>query len=141
MSQPQSVSGQCLCGHVKVKASAASNQVHACHCNTCRRWSGGPLLAIDCEQQVTFEGDDHIKVYDSSEWAERGFCNECGTHLFYRLKPTGQYIIPADLFDDLSDIQFEGQIFTDQKPDYYDFANQTSMKTGEELFAEFAQSQ
>ena len=141
MSQTQSVSGQCLCGKIKIKARTASNHVHACHCSTCRRWSGGPLLAVDCELDVIFEGENYIKVFDSSEWAERGFCSECGTHLFYRLKPTGQHIMAADLFDDLNDIQFDGQIFTDQKPDYYDFANKTTMKTGEELFAEFAQSQ
>ena len=141
MSQTQVVSGQCLCGKVKVKAQSASNHVHACHCSTCRRWSGGPLLAVDCDQDVTIEGEDDVRVFDSSEWAERGFCHQCGTHLFYRLKPTGQYIIPVDLFDDLEQISFESQIFTDQKPGYYEFANETTMKTGEELFAEFTQFQ
>jgi len=139
MSNTQSVKGRCLCGKVKINAATASNQLHACHCDTCRRWTGGPLLAIDCETEVSFEDESHINNFDSSEWAERGFCNRCGTHLFYRLKPTGQYMMPVGLFDNLENIEFEGQIFTDQKPGYYDFANKTSMMTGEEVFAKFGE--
>ena len=103
----------------------------------CRRWSAGPFLAVDCGQQVNFEGEDQVRVFHSSEWAQRGFCSQCGTHLFYRLIANGQYIMPADLFDDLGDIQFKGQIFIDKKPEYYEFANQTDMKTAEEVIAEF----
>ncbi|NIT13149.1 MAG: GFA family protein, partial [Candidatus Dadabacteria bacterium] len=51
----------------------------------CRKWCGGPLMAVNCGTDVTFEGEDNITVYDSSSWAERGFCSGCGSHLFYRL--------------------------------------------------------
>lgn len=108
----------------------------------CRKWSGGPLLALDCGSNVSFEGKEHIKTFDSSEWAERGFCSGCGTHLFYRLKQANQYIMPAGLFDSLDNLdsaEFTTQIFIDEKPRYYDFANQTKMMTGEEVFAAYSQ--
>lgn len=73
MSPPQSVSGQCLCGWVKVRVGTASNEVDACHCSMCRRWTAGPFMAVDCKQQVDFDGQEQVRVYDSSEWAERGF--------------------------------------------------------------------
>ncbi|WP_339900516.1 GFA family protein [Paraglaciecola polaris] len=56
----------------------------ACHCASCRKWSGGPLLAIDCGTDVSISPTDNITVYDSSQWAQRGFCRHCGTDLFYR---------------------------------------------------------
>lgn len=140
MSEKQSVNGECLCGAVKVKANTASNKLHACHCNMCRKWSGSPALCVDCETDVSFEDETCIKIYSSSDWAERGFCSQCGTHLFYRLKDSGQYIMPAALFNDLKNIEFEGQIFIDEKPDYYEFSNETHNMTGDQVFAMFAES-
>lgn len=80
--------GTCLCGNVSLSAKPKSRHVGACHCATCRKWGGGPLLVVDCEA-LTIEGDEHVGVYSSSDWAERGFCKACGTHLFYRLKEGG----------------------------------------------------
>lgn len=135
------LNSQCLCQKVSIQVAEAKPHVDSCHCSMCRKWSGGPLLAIDCGSNVKFEGEDNIKIFDSSEWAERGFCSNCGTHLFYRLKQTNQYIMPAGLFDQLDDLgnaEFTTQIFIDEKPRYYDFANPTKMMTGEEVFAAFA---
>ncbi len=95
-------------------------------------------MEIDCGSQVAFEGGEHISVFDSSEWADRGFCNKCGSHLFYRLKEAQQYMMPVGLFDDDSDLVLEHQVFIDAKPHYYNFDNDTQNMTGEELFAQFA---
>ena len=134
--------GQCLCGGVDVNVKQASIHLGACHCHMCRTWGGGPLLALDCGTVVEFTDTQHVKVFNSSEWAERGFCSNCGTHLFYRLKESGQYIMPAGLFDfhqvDLQQMVFDHQVFIDQKPAYYEFANQTKNMTGAELFAMYA---
>ncbi|WP_416308454.1 GFA family protein [Neptunicella sp. SCSIO 80796] len=130
--------GKCLCGAVNIQAKTLSTQVGACHCNTCRKWTGGPLLTVECKGEALFSGQEQISVYDSSDWAERGFCANCGTHLFYRLKPNNQYIFPAGLFEIDDRLNFEHQIFIEQKPDYYCFSNQTKNMTGEEVFALFA---
>ena len=62
----------------------------------------------------------------------------CGTHLFYRLKESGQYVVPLGLFGDEDDFVLDHQIFIDEKPAFYTFANKTTMMTGEEVFAKFA---
>ena len=113
----------------------------ACHCSMCRKWGGGPLLAIDCGTNVEIVGEEHVTAYDSSDWAQRGFCNRCGTHLFYRLKENNQYVVPVGLFDDQPDISFGSQIFIDEKPGYYTFANQTTFMTGAEVFAKYGPGQ
>ena len=129
--------GSCLCGAVRVSIKIKSNRIDACHCNMCRKWGGGPLFAIECAGDVNFEGDENISVFDSSEWAERGFCSKCGTHLFYRLKQQQYYTVPVGLLDDDENLTLEQQIFIDQKPKFYTFANETENMTGEEVFAQF----
>ena len=130
--------GHCLCGKVKVTASKMGHSVGTCHCDMCRRWTGGPLMAVDCRTDVVFEGDDNIKTYESSAWAERGFCANCGNHLFYRLKESNQYIMPVGIFENDENFVFDHQIFIDEKPGYYCFSNETKNMTGAEVFAKYA---
>jgi hypothetical protein len=139
MSDVSEKKGHCLCGAVSITAKAASNHVGACHCRMCRRWGGGPFIEIDCGTDVAFEGAENISVFDSSAWAERGFCRSCGTHLFYRIKETGQHMMPVGLFDlaDAKTLEFQRQVFIDEKPAYYSFANKTEDMTGPEIFAMF----
>jgi hypothetical protein len=141
MSETGKAKGHCLCGEVEIKASSMSKGFGACHCGMCRKWSGGPLLAVNCNTDVEISGAENITVYDSSGWAERSFCSRCGTHLYYKIKKTGQYIIPVGLFDNASTLQFDHQIFIEQKPDYYAFANPTHNMTGDEVIAQFVGEQ
>lgn len=140
MNSTSKLNGSCLCGSVRVEATPKSHSIGACHCDMCRKWGGMPFLAAECEDNVRFTGDEHIAVYSSSEWAERGFCKQCGTHLFYRLKQAGHYAISIGLFDD-ADWTLSGQIFIDRKPSFYSFAEKTMNMTGDEVFAQFAGKQ
>jgi len=133
--QSQPALGQCLCGKIRLSCQDMNTQVHVCHCATCRGWSGGPSVSVDCGTQVTFEGAEYLSTYDSSEWADRGFCAACGTHLFYRLKHDQRYIVPVGLFRAEHPFNLHQQIFIDDKPAFYDFANKTKLLTGAEVFA------
>ncbi len=139
MTDESNGKGQCLCGSVKITANNIDNNVGACHCEMCRKWGGGPLMAVDCGTDVTFESEHQISVFNSSEWAERGFCKQCGSHLFYRLKESQQYIMPAGLFSE-TNFNFEHQVFIDEKPEYYTFENETEDMTGAEMFAKYGAS-
>ena len=133
--------GSCLCGAVSFKAKKMPSKVTACHCNSCRKWGGSALMEVDCGPEVEFEGAENLTVFASSEWAERGFCSKCGSHMFYRLKDTQDHMMLVGLFDDDSDLVFQRQVFIDAKPHYYQFSNKTEDLTGEELFAQFAPTQ
>ncbi|MCP4386290.1 MAG: GFA family protein [Hyphomicrobiales bacterium] len=130
--------GHCLCGGVRVTLKPGRNEVSACHCRMCRRWGGGPLIAIDGGADVVVHGTEIVTVYDSSPWAERAFCSVCGSNLFYRIKESGQHYVLAGLFDDEGGAEFDLQVFIDEKPDYYSFANKTKTLTGAEVFAMYA---
>ena len=129
--------GTCLCGAVTIKVESMDTDVGACHCTMCRKWGGGPYMAVDCKQAVSISGEEQVSVYSSSEWAERGFCANCGTHLFYKFKQTGQYMMTAGFMGVEDKLNLDHQIFVDEKPAYYDFSNKTVMMTGEEVFAHF----
>ncbi|SIN81499.1 GFA family protein [Salinivibrio sp. ES.052] len=128
----------CLCGAVKITAENVNPNFTVCHCQSCRGWGGAPFFAVKCGTQVTFEGDEKIKMYPSSSWASRGFCTECGTHLFYKFKETGEYNMPVGLFPDLEGLEMEMQYFSDMRPSYYCFSNQTKEMTTAEIMAYFA---
>ena len=129
--------GSCLCGEVSFIANNASRSVSACHCSMCRKWGGGPVMAVDCGTDVTFKGEENISVFNSSKWAELGYCNICGSHLFFRLKESKQHMMAAGLFDDNSMFEFDLQVFIDDKPSFYCFSNKTNEMTGEEVFARY----
>ncbi|MFV8834924.1 GFA family protein [Aquisalimonas sp.] len=132
--------GACLCGAVSVVATVKSDHMGVCHCVMCRKWGGGPLMAVECGNAVTFQGEDQIATFSSSEWAERGFCRVCGTHLFYRLKEDGFYAIPVGLFDGDGAWTLAEEIFIDHKPAFYSFAEKTKALTGAEVFAQYSGS-
>ena len=129
--------GSCLCGAVNIYATKINHHLAACHCSMCRKWGGAALLVVECDSDVSFSGEENIGVYQSSEWAERGFCQKCGSHLFYRLKDKSHYYIPVGIFDNSEGFVFDTQVFIDEKPEYYSFANETKNMTGAELFAQF----
>jgi hypothetical protein len=106
----------------------------------CRKWGGGPLLAVECGSAVRFDSTDAISVFNSSDWAERGFCSKCGSHLFYRLKKEGHYVVPAGLLDGGEQWHLDQQIFIDEKPSFYAFANTTKNLSGAEVFAQYGAS-
>ncbi len=130
--------GSCLCGSVRVSAKTMINKAGACHCHMCQKWAGGSLMMVDCGSDVSFQDRGNVAVFDSSEWAERGFCKQCGSHLFYRLKAQDRYFMPVGIFDDVEQFVFDHQIFIDEKPEYYCFSNETQNMTGAEVFAMFA---
>lgn len=137
MSKAIEAKGNCLCGTVEIRTGSMATEVGACHCSMCRKWAGGPLLAVDCKSEISISGEDNISTYRSSEWAERGFCSKCGTHLFYKLIQNNQYIVPVGLFDTDIKLHFDHQVFIDEKPEYYSFSNETRNMTGAEVFAQF----
>ncbi len=137
MTEELNLEGKCMCGAIKFSATAKKPNVVACHCDMCRRWSAGPFMALNC-QTVTFESQENVGRIRSSDWAERGFCTKCGSNLFYHIVESSHYQIAAGLFDDQSMLRMALQVFTDSKPEFYDFANETKMMTGAEVIAMFA---
>ncbi|MFE8146285.1 GFA family protein [Brenneria goodwinii] len=128
-----SYKGTCLCGGVTISTAKAIKEVTACHCGMCEKWSGGPLMSVDCQHDILIEGEANITSYRSSEWAERAFCKVCGTHLFFKLLSPETYFVPVGLFDGNAEKKLVAQIYIDKKPSYYSFAEKTREMTEQEI--------
>lgn len=124
--------GRCLCGRVTFSAET-SGRFNVCHCDMCRRWTGGPLMAVNCGGSVRLSGE--VLVHDSSEWADRANCARCGSALYFRLKPTDEHFMALGAFDDQTGWLMHKQIFVDRRPGHYAFANSTDEMTEAEVIA------
>jgi len=134
------MNGQCMCGAVKVAAEPARDALTACHCNMCRQWSSGPFMAMSAiPGSVRVEGP--VKVFQSSDWAERAFCETCGSNLWYRITAKGpghgHHQLAAGLFD-TGDTPIGLEVFIDEKPAGYEFTGARKQMTGAEIMAAFA---
>jgi hypothetical protein len=133
-----SLSGTCLCGAVSIDFTPPGTHIDACHCSMCRKWAGGPHIGLPMVKEADFSGEANIEHFASSEWAERGFCKTCGTHLFYYFVPQKAYSFPAGLFDGLEGFTMTEEIFIDAKPDYYSFSGERERLTQEQVMVKFA---
>ena len=138
MAENQTRPGGCLCGAVRFEVHVAEKKFNVCHCGMCRKWSAGPFMSVHCQGSGTFTKTDGLAWYRGSKWAERGFCNRCGTSLFWRLaeNPEAVLIVAADALDDAEDLTLDRHIYIDAKPARYDFADKRPRITEAELLAE-----
>ncbi len=138
-----STSGGCLCGAVTYEITKDLKETGACHCDMCRKWSGGVYLGVEVPADgVQLQGQDNLETYVSSPWAERCFCRTCGSSLFYRITAPGPYQgtfhVALGSLDAPNGVALTEEVFIDQKPDGYSFAQKTKQMTGAELMALFA---
>nr|WP_229849220.1 GFA family protein [Paracoccus aerius] len=112
--------GRCLCGAVTFAGRWGGDDLRACHCSQCRRWSGHVWAAAETAD-LTIRGE--VKWFRSSEEAERGFCPECGSSLFWRRRDRGGIEVAPGAVDSPTGLRMAGHIFVADKGDYYDIAD------------------
>ena len=61
--------------------------------------------------------------YRSSEQAQRGFCNKCGSSLFFRRDDGERLSIAGGSLDQPIGLKLSVRIFTGETPDYGDWRN------------------
>lgn len=75
--------GGCLCGRVRFAGSTPVSNL--CHCNSCRRAAGAPLVAWGTFVSAAFHiTRGELTEYRSYPLVLRGFCAACGGALTYR---------------------------------------------------------
>ena len=134
----QTRTGRCLCGAVNFTAEEVATDFGVCHCVMCQRWAGGPFFSTSTGK-VTFTGEEHITRYQSSAWAERGFCNICGSNLYYRLPKQGNHEMCVGTFDDKDGLVMSSEIFVDLKAAGFAFAGDHPRLTEKETLEKYAE--
>lgn len=84
---PRFMSGGCLCAGVRYRIDGVVRDVIDCHCERCRRTSGSHVtaarVALDDLEVVSSESLRWFAVPDDPN-VEYGFCDRCGSSLFWR---------------------------------------------------------
>lgn len=125
-----SVKGSCLCGRVTLEVSQFERDIIACHCRQCRKQTGHHYAATRAKNgDFTVQGGEHIKWYRASSEAERGFCQHCGSALFWRRDGTDHTSILAGCLDAPTGLKIDRHIFTADKGDYYELTDGTPVYT------------
>jgi len=109
------LTGGCLCGAVRYEVTGGYDGCAHCHCRMCQRAAGAPVVPW-----FMIKGDHFrivkgaLKFYKSSDTAERGFCEECGTQIVFQYeKDKGASIdVTAASLDDPEAIEPTSQIWT-----------------------------
>jgi hypothetical protein len=117
--------GSCLCGGVKYELHGSLRNSVACHCLQCRKTSGHHVSATQVgPNQLKLVNDASLQWYRSSSLAERGFCNICGSSLFWRHdNDNGATSVMSGTLDGATGITTEKHIFVSDKGDYYTLAD------------------
>ena len=78
-------SGSCFCGAVQFTVTGDPVAMGYCHCDSCRKWSAGPVNAFTLWKpdalRVT-RGAENIGTYNKTPKSYRKWCKTCGGHLF-----------------------------------------------------------
>jgi hypothetical protein len=113
--------GQCLCGAVRFRiASGPLRPVVLCHCGQCRRWHGHVGAYTDAPRTaLAFDEQRGLAWFQSSSFARRGFCRECGSSLFWDTPERPTISITAGSLDAPTGLSTSLQIFTEDRGDYY----------------------
>ena len=134
--------GKCMCGAVTVTATPAKDSLAACHCDMCRAWTSSAFMAMECAPgDATADGP--LKVMETSDWARRAICAECGSPIWYEIKigpVAGQRQVAAGLFPDAAGLPLRLEVYIDKKPHGYAFegADTRTQMTEAEVIAMFA---
>ena len=74
--------GGCMCGAVRYEAVGEALDIGYCHCHSCRRHTGAPVVTfvVFDADKFRFTGQER-SIYESSPGVGRAFCGQCGTPL------------------------------------------------------------
>ena len=89
--------GGCLCGAVRYECNSESREASYCHCDDCRKATGGPYtvgVRVEAAELRIISGE--VKGYtttaDSGRKITREFCPSCGSPLFTRAEKCPNFV-------------------------------------------------
>ncbi len=113
--------GSCLCEAVRYRLIGACRDVVNCFCTQCQKSTGHHFAATRVNlDQFELLADSTLTWYASSDAAKRGFCNQCGSSLFWQRNGGDTISVTAGTIDKPTHLKTAENIFVEDKSDYYD---------------------
>jgi hypothetical protein len=122
MNDPRPFEGGCLCGAIRYRATAAPVRGVMCHCPQCRKHSGAPALAFvhfPVQSFTWLRGEP--KRYQSSEFAQRGFCPTCGSTLsMHEEILADRMLVTVGSLDEPARVHIDDHVWTKDRVPWFD---------------------
>ena len=122
MNKDKRVNGSCLCGAIRFSARLPSKWCAHCHCSMCRKFHGAGYVTwvgFEAGQVEIGQGENDLSWFDSSPGAQRGFCKQCGSSLFFRSERwAGELHVALGCMDDAIDRKPQANAFFDRHVDW-----------------------
>jgi hypothetical protein len=104
---PPPYTGGCLCGAVRWRLNVRPQTMGACHCNACKKMSGGTNLLVITAPREAFEhlcGDvqRYRRTAESGRQSDVVRCASCGTRLWHEPLSFPIVTVAAGTLDDPS---------------------------------------
>ncbi len=126
------LSGGCLCGRVRYLAESADAIVDYCHCDSCRRSTGGATVAwmqVRPDRLRLVAGE--AAAFSASPRATRHFCRDCGSQL-YMTDPAGRSIgVTVGTLDDKNAVAPAAHGWDSDRPRWLCLADDLPRFTGD----------
>ncbi|HEY2683311.1 MAG TPA: GFA family protein [Steroidobacteraceae bacterium] len=117
----QIVTGGCSCGGVRYEVRGKLRGVITCHCEQCRRTSGHFVAATACRREnFALVKSDSLAWYVAVPGFRRGFCNKCGSSLFFEEDDGERVSIAAGSLDEPQGLKIVAHIYVSEAGDYYE---------------------
>jgi len=72
---------------------------------------------------LSVDGTEAVRWYRSSDEAQRGFCSNCGSALFWQADGSAEISVMAGAFDAPSGLTFGHHIYCADKGDFYEISD------------------
>ena len=116
-------SGGCLCEAVRYQGHGPLRDVVNCHCQRCRRTHGHVGAYTEAPwRDLTLLEDRGLRWYVADR-RERGFCQECGSSLFWRRTGSETVSIAAGTLDPPTGLSTAAHVFVASRGDYYELTD------------------
>jgi hypothetical protein len=107
--------GSCLCGGVKFELAEAPETLRYCHCDSCKKLSGGAATVngrVPSSSIQILEGEELLQTFQPAEGSSKTFCLACGSNLFGGGWPSSETAsVRATALDDAFDARPSAHIF------------------------------
>ena len=134
MPHKKQVNGSCLCGEIAFRADLPSKWCAHCHCSLCRKAHGAGYVTwvgFEATQVSIIKQDQKLVWYESSPGAQRGFCQQCGSTLFFRSERwAGELHIVLANIDDNIDRQPQANVYFDNHVNWMPIDNSLKQVDG-----------
>ena len=123
MAEP-TATGRCLCGAVSYELHGELRDVIVCHCIDCRRWhgtSGAYTTTTTREDLAVTDPEGLLRWFPCPESvtdAERGFCERCGSSLFWQAPRHETVSVTAGTLDGETGLRTVQHIWESQRADW-----------------------